>query len=268
MTAAATRNNFDSLLDKIGEILAQRRDSNRLENDERVAYAGDRNLEVNDANIENDVSSRAIGVSSSPLLSPMQVSELEVDGWEMIFRAQSGNGQNVYDAWRLGTGVTTVKPTSVGRSYASHYRDSRVAQWNSLSIRQVKFALYFENREVAFIIFDGTGSDYINWFDKTRVIASSYSDLTSTGTYNYFSFAGHERGNFHYRRFFVNKSYAGCPGDLGWLDVADVGTSGPCDMDKHAALPQFLYSSINAADQWERGRYGRADYMAIFVKTM
>jgi hypothetical protein len=30
------------------------------------------------------------------------VEELEGDGWEMVFRASSSNGQNVHDAWTKG----------------------------------------------------------------------------------------------------------------------------------------------------------------------
>ena len=44
------------------------------------------------------------------------------------------------------------------------------------------------------------------------------------------------------RRFFVNKLYAGCPGDLGWMVIIDTGKPGPCPMDKLKPWPVFLYS--------------------------
>ena len=32
----------------------------------------------------------------------LQISDLEKGGWEMVFRAASGNGYSVYDAWTKG----------------------------------------------------------------------------------------------------------------------------------------------------------------------
>ena len=32
----------------------------------------------------------------------LQTSDLEKGGWEMVFRAASGNGYSVYDAWTKG----------------------------------------------------------------------------------------------------------------------------------------------------------------------
>ena len=34
--------------------------------------------------------------------APLLVAELEIYGWNLVFRATSGNGQNVYIAWMTG----------------------------------------------------------------------------------------------------------------------------------------------------------------------
>lgn len=197
---------------------------------------------------------------------PLTVEDLEHDGWRMIFRATSGNGHSVYDAWLKGDGSCDAKPVSMERSRACHYRDKVVSDWSSLGVQYVKFALFEENREVVHVMFNGVGSDVINWFDKTRVVSSSWSDLTAQHSYNIFSIAGHDGQNFK-RRFHINRSYNGCDEDIGHLVVSDVGTSSGCLWDIHPVYPQFLYSKINSADHWNRRQFGRADYMAIFVRT-
>ena len=34
--------------------------------------------------------------------APLLVAQLEMNGWNLVFRATSGNGQNVYSAWMTG----------------------------------------------------------------------------------------------------------------------------------------------------------------------
>ncbi|KAH3725504.1 hypothetical protein DPMN_051348 [Dreissena polymorpha] len=88
----------------------------------------------------------------------LTVDELESGGWKMVFRATSSNGQSVYDAWVKGTGTSDVKPLTMSRSLTSHYRDPALDTWNNLAIKYAKFALYKGNSEVAYVIFNGSGS--------------------------------------------------------------------------------------------------------------
>ncbi|XP_052811302.1 uncharacterized protein LOC128238970 isoform X2 [Mya arenaria] len=193
----------------------------------------------------------------------MTVQYLERGGWKMVFRASAGNGKSVYDAWTKGTDTTTTKPVDMARSYSSHFREANLYyRWSSLNIKYVKFALYKDNLETAYIVFNGDGSTNTNWFNKTRVLESSWSDLTPDATYNIFSVIGDNR---NLRNFFINRKYAGCSGDIGHFVVSD-GPKGSCAMDVHVRHPQFVYSDMNSADVWERKQFQRADYLAIYVK--
>lgn len=195
------------------------------------------------------------------------VSQLEIDGWKMVFRAASGNGYPVYDAWTQGRGTCEDKPVSMERSYSCHYRQRNLASWSVLGVRYVKFALYTQEKEEAYVIFNGIGSDMNNWFSQDRVISSSYSDLTAGDQYNYFSIPGHLDGNRLIRRFFINRNYHGCPGDRGHIVVIDESRTSPaCLMDTQPSYPKFLYSRTNSVDFWERATYGMADYLAVFIK--
>ncbi|WAR07157.1 hypothetical protein MAR_017115 [Mya arenaria] len=193
----------------------------------------------------------------------LTVPYLERDGWEMVFRASAGNGQTVYEAWTKGTGTSTTKPLDMARSYTTHFREANLDHsWTSLKIKHVKFALYKDNIETAYIIFNGVGSTITSWFDKTKILESSWSDLTPSATFNFFSVIGADDGRV-LRRFFINQKYAGCAGDVGHFAVVE--EKGVCAMDKHVRYPQFVYSDMNSADVWERSQFEHADYLAIYV---
>ncbi|KAH3725540.1 hypothetical protein DPMN_051385 [Dreissena polymorpha] len=60
----------------------------------------------------------------------------------------------------------------MSRSLSNHYRDPALDTWNNLAIKYVKFALYKGNREVAYVIFNGSGSSNLDWFTYSRVLLS------------------------------------------------------------------------------------------------
>ncbi|KAH3787620.1 hypothetical protein DPMN_165746 [Dreissena polymorpha] len=197
---------------------------------------------------------------------PLTIRELESGGWDLVFRGTSCNNQKIYPAYTAGTGTSNIKPTDMSRSYSSHYRRQNLESiWSSLTPRFVKFALYKDGLEVAHIIFKAEGSTFTNWFDKANVVASSWTDLTSTATYIFFSIDGFTENTFE-RRFYINRSHGGCPNDIGHFAAIDT-TNADCPMDKHVCLPQFIYSETNFADLWGKERFGRADYMAVYISS-
>ncbi|KAH3842830.1 hypothetical protein DPMN_116334 [Dreissena polymorpha] len=152
----------------------------------------------------------------------------------------------------------------MSRSYSSHYRRQNLESiWSSLTPRFIKFALYKDGLDVAHIIFKAEGRTFTNWFDKANVVASSWTDLTSTATYNFFSIVGYT-GDNNERCFFINRSFGGCPGDIGHFAAIDT-INRQCSMDQHVCLPQFIYYDTNFADLWNKKRFVRADYMAVYI---
>ncbi|XP_053378078.1 uncharacterized protein LOC128547980 [Mercenaria mercenaria] len=121
----------------------------------------------------------AIVQYSNGAQSVLRTKDLEEKRWRMVFLANSGNNQNVYDAWVKGTGTTSVKPASLERTHGPHYRDDTfLSAWTKTNIVSVKFAFYDQYCELAHVIFGGKGTDAINWFEPEQVLSSSYSDLT------------------------------------------------------------------------------------------
>ena len=52
---------------------------------------------------------------------------------------------------------------------------------------QVKLELNSGGKTLAFIEFNGRGSNYLNWFHKSRVFNTSWTDMKKNGRYNVFA---------------------------------------------------------------------------------
>ncbi|KAL5006655.1 hypothetical protein ScPMuIL_015461 [Solemya velum] len=187
-------------------------------------------------------------------------------GWELVFRAIQGNGERVYHAWKTGSDNMKTFSEGCDKVYVHpgkhHFRSSLIDEWELLEIEQVKIELYKDNKRTTYIIFNGTDSDMLNWFHQSRILASSWSDLTVGATYNKFSIEGHAP-----RRFFINEQYGGCPNDFGWLTILDPATKKhPCNWDTQDSYPAFLYAPTDTKVKWHLGEYSLADIMAVYIK--
>ena len=54
------------------------------------------------------------------------------------------------------------------------------------------------------------------------------------------------------RKFFVNRSYGGCPNDYGWFVVVDKYQA--CDWEKKGPVPIFLFTRENTRRNWNTGK--------------
>jgi len=107
--------------------------------------------------------------------------------------------------------------------------------------------------------FNTQGSDKLNWFSRSRLTQSPWSDI-KIQPQNYFSILG-----MHNRNFFINRNYGGCPGDDGWLAI----TGYDCGWEKHywPRKNVILYSKLSGYTNW--GQYkdvGVADVLAVFLR--
>lgn len=186
--------------------------------------------------------------------------------WQFVFRAQSGNGVHVYDAWVSGRDARTTFPTEE-ENYSfgnDHYRNPVVDSWNNLGVMFVRVTLYDKyGKEVAFVLFDGVRTDKMNWFSKERILDSSWSQLRYDSPLNHASIAGEAGLN---RRFFINVRYTGCENDHGFMLVLDRGPM-PCNYEKLPNHPLLLYSEFPGGTRWSSMYFGRAEYMVITIQT-
>ena len=52
---------------------------------------------------------------------------------------------------------------------------------------------------------------------------------------------GSYSGIKHFRRFYINNSFGGCSGDMGWMVVIDNVVPWGCPKDNNRPWPTFFY---------------------------
>ena len=187
--------------------------------------------------------------------------------WRLAFRGTAHNGVQIYPAYLYGTGIPAeveigCKQFNQSLPCINHFRNwDALENWSNVD--EVLFAIYVNNHVVKHIIFNGIGSTSTNWFEKNRVIVSSWSDLKSL-SHNYFSIKGDSRSHLT-RRFLVNHYYRNCDTDKGWFLASDIAP-GHCPWEKKLVLPVFLYASDNTVSVWKSNAVARADSFGIFLK--
>ncbi|XP_067684668.1 uncharacterized protein [Haliotis asinina] len=196
------------------------------------------------------------------------------DGWTVVFRAQKHTGTSIYSAWlndsiyhdhpllppRLQPGCFSL---NTSRTCGDHFRSKIMSTWETAGIQLVKVLLMKNSQVRNEIIFDGTGTTKMSWFTPTRVINSTWTDLT-TSAFNVFRISGEPNT----RRFQVSHSYAGCHIDVFWMVVVDGNdNTNICFWDNPPVTPKLLYTINNqkaAIGTLTDFEYG--DVMAIVVK--
>ena len=116
----------------------------------------------------------------------------------------------------------------------------------------MQIALYRRNgSETLYIVFDSTSTDNKNWFSKSRIVHSPWTDLESEHQ-NYFSIEGCCYG----RDFYISRNHGSCH-DAGWLAI----TVSACGWEKR--LPPFtvLYSNRTTYTSWNQ--FGKIRKQAI-----
>ncbi|XP_056014664.1 uncharacterized protein LOC130052771 [Ostrea edulis] len=194
------------------------------------------------------------------------------DNWKLVFHAVKGNGKDVRDAWNAKS--PSVCTTDNGcippgfklnfwRDKMKHLRSPLLDQWDSLRIQKIRVVLGGKGKTLAFLEFDGSGSNMLNWFSKSRLLESSWSDLKSSRS-NFFSIKGHDRDGRRpiKRHFFANKRYTSCLNAVGWFVVIDRPDG--CFWTRSEKTPLFLFSMDSKAAKWNQCP-GLAEVMNIYI---
>ncbi|XP_056014673.1 uncharacterized protein LOC130052772 [Ostrea edulis] len=194
------------------------------------------------------------------------------DDWQLVFHAVKGNKQDVRDAWykrspsRCTPAVGCIPDgfdLDNWRDTKKHLRSPLIDQWRSLSILKIRVVLGGQGKTLAYLEFDGSGSSFINWFSKSRLLHSSWYDLKPNSRTNFFSIAEHHA---HVKRhFYINRNYGGCPNDAGWFVVID--KKDVCRWANKGVFPLFMYSKGSGLTNWNRSP-GFADVMNVYIQTV
>ena len=188
------------------------------------------------------------------------------DYWLLVFRLRPGGYGGVLEAWTDGRNAReSYDPNDADVMFHKYilFRNYAIDLWEHLRISLVRVALFDENdKEVAFLLFDGTGSDKMNWFSKERLLDSSWVQLRYDSALNFFSIAG---DTSNVRRFFINVRYSSCPIDHGFLMSLDGNSPRPCDYEKRLGqTSRILYSKYPGGTRWS-SEFKDAAYMDISI---
>ena len=72
-----------------------------------------------------------------------------------------------------------------------HFKEKKllfgiISPWFKVQVR-----LYKNGVTVSEVVFNGTDSNMSSWFSPSRIMTSTWSDVTPSQTYNFFNMEGH-----------------------------------------------------------------------------
>ncbi|KAK3768175.1 hypothetical protein RRG08_031714 [Elysia crispata] len=149
--------------------------------------------------------------------------------WTLVFRLQKEIYVPAYQTW-MDTGTSNDNPVqnnfppaclrmfdygSCDRHFRSHILDN----WNGID--KVYLSVIKNDTEVAYIMFNGSGTDMQSWFDKANVIDSTwFSEINDTSLLKTTRIKGICMKQFC-RRFLFYGPYVGCPTEWFYIMVQD-----------------------------------------------
>ncbi|KAK3759210.1 hypothetical protein RRG08_054932 [Elysia crispata] len=181
-------------------------------------------------------------------------------GWTLVFKAHKLINSSVYNAWTNSDQVHDhpllpgfpFECLSLGYVDTScagnqHFRSLILNEWRHTDVDRVWFSLKTGSTQVAFIEFDGLGSDRDTWFTESRVLNSTWGPYLSSvqhmGISGYFTSATA-------RRFNVFGPLTGCVDEWLYTTVVDQmqdECNNQWDLPTGTGFPVFLYSRSGKA---------------------
>ncbi|XP_072017378.1 uncharacterized protein [Amphiura filiformis] len=180
--------------------------------------------------------------------------------WQLVFKAVSGiasapmdgNGFDEYNplkVWQRNEPLNEDIPQArqLNTSFRGHYKSSFAVDWETRNIDKIMVVMLdHTGMELVTLLFNGTGSNRLDWFSKDRLLSSPYDDIFSE-TQNYFSVEGYPVS----RQWFISRNYGSCSVDSGWIVVGYDFTPG-CDWERrNVPKPNFLYSLRRTYTTWD-----------------
>ena len=126
----------------------------------------------------------------------------------------------------------------------------------------MQIALYRRNgsdHETFSIVFNSTSSDNKNWFSKSRIVHSPWTDLESEPQ-NMFSIKGCCSG----RDFYISRYHGNCSIDAGWLAIV----SDYCAWEQRLPVFTLLYSNRTTYTIWSQYGKRREQAIAFFDRVL
>ncbi|CAC5391150.1 unnamed protein product [Mytilus coruscus] len=194
--------------------------------------------------------------------------------WALVYKIATGGNGSAYDLFmsKESLNVNDKEAMSLQCSkyqVKKHFKSDIVHNWSNVEIDLVRISLYVNGIEMAFLLFNGSETNKTSWFNKSRLINSSYSDLNEDINFTHFSVDGihgksdRHAGNYSRRFYIRNDKSDQCETDEGLLLVGDA--KGNCLYEGNITEQPFILFSASS-NVSKAIHHAVADSMAIFVK--
>jgi len=181
-----------------------------------------------------------------------QIGALSPLGWVTLLKGVHGvPNDDLFRLWassetRNANNSQAMAPTD---DFPGHYKSDLSNYWDICSFDEVKVAIWDNGHEVANVVFDARNSDKMSWFDPSRIITSTYTDI-QTASKDLFSLQGDVSKG---REFYMSQSSNLCSG-TGWFMVS---TQSQCFYEgRGTAKPTFYYAPGTSATSWPSRQEG------------
>lgn len=187
-------------------------------------------------------------------------------GWTLVFKASQGVAVGSTAVWNANAVRNELQANfATFAKSADHYMNRLATSkyWNANGVvfTEARVSVYSGSTERAFVQFTGVTADRTNWYAQAKVNKTTWTDIQTGG--NFFSLAGDAGIG---RTWFINKSYGGCPLDVGWLKVGDP-VSGPCPWDNgYGAKTDIIYANATTFQNWNSAGVGVGEAFMIFMR--
>ncbi|EDO46367.1 predicted protein [Nematostella vectensis] len=182
-------------------------------------------------------------------------------GWTMIFKTVSGVlKQGAVNLWindNLTSDEDSTESLSNFTNSTQMYKNRLVQNWQKFNPKEVLILVYKNGVADLQLKFNATGSDNTNWYQKSRLLESPWTDLVSGLLVpTKFVLIG-----CCSRMFYTMSGEGGCDNDMGWLMVAATA----CHYELNHKLNTIIYSKSTTI-HFRLGGYETADVMAVYVR--
>ncbi|XP_076470461.1 uncharacterized protein LOC143300575 [Babylonia areolata] len=184
-------------------------------------------------------------------------------GQTLLMKAVAGAPGDVWHLWSSPNTaiINSSAAVTLDSHVVSHYKSPKVNNLDTCDFDTIKVSIYKDCVERASLTFRGGNSGREDWFSASRLISSSFGDLspssTSSSSQPLFQLYGEPSTG---REFYVGGAGTGCSGSA-WFFVS---TRRTCPVESPGPKPSFLFASGHTAQPLQNGFMESGDVLAIF----
>ncbi len=189
-------------------------------------------------------------------------------GWTLLYKKSAGVVGNSYQLWLADGGLNAGDAGLLTRTRASVDYVTSFTTDGWPVVEQTRVELVTDGGVVRELAFDARGSTNLSWFAPEHRIAAPWTDLPTDAGWEtpassmlgsptagrFFSIQGTVS-----RAWYVNATWPGCPGDVGWMMVTHAAV---CSWEG-GSPSEIIYTPASTATNIQN-TFIRADALLVF----